>query len=82
MAVKIRFRQTGRKNKRMFRIVAADSRSPRDGKCIETLGHYNPHLEENGCVVKEDRLEYWLSQGAQFTDRAKRVLNKFYPKFK
>ena len=82
MAVKIRFRQVGRKNRRVFRIVAADSRSPRDGKCIETLGHYDPYLEKDGCVIKEDRIKYWLGKGAQCTERAKRVLNKFYPQFK
>lgn len=78
MSVVLRMRQQGKRNTRLFRIVAADARSPRDGKYIECLGHYNPH-EENGIVVKKERVEHWLQQGAQPSERMVSLLKKTCP---
>lgn len=66
--VKIRLTRTGRKHYHTFRIVAAESTSPRDGRFIEILGHYNPNLandDENKFVIKKERIEHWLGKGAQ-----------------
>ncbi len=72
MATKIRLARGGAKKKPYYRIVVADSRSARDGKFIERIGSYNPLLKKddaNRIVLKEDRLNYWLSTGAEYTDR-------------
>jgi small subunit ribosomal protein S16 len=69
--VKIRLTRTGRKHYHTFRIVAAESTSPRDGRFIEILGQYNPNLkngDEGFLVVKKERVEHWLGKGAQPTD--------------
>ena len=63
--VKIRMRRTGCTNHATYRVVAADSRSPRDGKFIEILGWYHTQLKENNCKLDLERVNYWLSQGAQ-----------------
>lgn len=66
MAVKLRLTRMGRRHKPFFRLNAIDSRSPRDGKVIEKLGHYDP-IEKNAekqLVLKKERIEYWLSVGA------------------
>lgn len=65
MAVKIRLKRIGAKNAPVYRIVVADSRSKRDGKCIEEIGTYNPLQRENNFSIKLDRAEYWISKGAQ-----------------
>jgi len=57
-----------------YRVVAADSRSPRDGRFIEILGHYNPRTDPITVELKEDRVRYWLSQGAQPTETVVRLL--------
>jgi small subunit ribosomal protein S16 len=69
MAVKIRLWQQGCKNNISYRIVVADSRSPRDGKYLEAIGWYNPCAknEEQQAHVHEDRLQHWLSVGAQLS---------------
>ncbi|HDR90865.1 MAG TPA: 30S ribosomal protein S16, partial [candidate division Zixibacteria bacterium] len=67
MAVSIRLRRGGKKKKPFYRIVAADSRSPRDGRFIEILGYYNPIREEE-FEVKTDRVIYWLGVGANPSD--------------
>jgi len=72
--VKIRLRRTGSKKRASFRIVAAHSTSPRDGRFLEILGHYNPRQDPPEVVVKEDRLFHWLSNGAQMTDSVARIL--------
>lgn len=72
--VKLRLRRTGSKKRASFRIVAANSQSPRDGRFLEILGHYNPRQDPPLVVVKEDRLFEWLSKGAQPTDSLKRIL--------
>ncbi len=72
MATKIRLARGGAKKKPYYRIVVADSRSARDGKFIERIGSYNPMLakdDANRIQFKEDRLNYWLSTGAEYTDR-------------
>jgi small subunit ribosomal protein S16 len=72
--VKIRLRRVGAKKQPSYRIVAADSRSPRDGRFIEILGHYNPRTEPTTVVLKEERIRYWLSVGAQPTEAVGRLL--------
>jgi len=73
--LKIRLRRTGSKKQASYRVVVADSRSPRDGKFIEILGHYNPRTDPPTLVIKdEERLFHWLSVGAQPTDSVKRLL--------
>jgi len=72
MPLKIRLRQQGRVNKLAYRLVVADSRSPRDGKYLEKLGHYDPHLpEDKDGSIREDRVVYWIKQGAQLSDKAR-----------
>ena len=70
MAVKIRLRKTGRNNGAAYRIVATDSRSPRDGKFLELLGWYDPrkrNTDKNFCLNQE-RIAYWTGTGAQLSD--------------
>jgi len=76
LAVSIRFRRGGRRNRPFFRIVVADSRSPRDGKFIETLGYYDPLPDPEIVKVKEDRMVYWLVQGAIPTKNLKSILRR------
>jgi small subunit ribosomal protein S16 len=59
--------------------VAADRRSPRDGRFIEVLGWYDPKLEENNCSLKLDRIEHWKSHGAILSDTVKNLVNKATP---
>ena len=77
MALKIRLSRGGAKKRPFYRIVVADSRSPRDGRFIERLGTYNPMVAkdgENRITLKEERIKYWLSQGAKPSDRVARFL--------
>ncbi|MEX0282666.1 MAG: 30S ribosomal protein S16 [Arenibacterium sp.] len=77
MAMKIRLARGGSKKRPFYRIVAADSRMPRDGRFIEKLGTYNPLLpkdSEDRVKMNMERIEYWLGQGAQPTDRIARML--------
>ncbi len=77
MAIKIRLARGGSKKRPYYHIVAADERSPRDGRFIEKLGHWNPMLpkdSEERVVFDEERVKYWLSTGAQPTDRVLRFL--------
>lgn len=76
MSVKIRLRRTGRKKQPMFRIVIADSRSPRDGKFIEVVGQYAPRQGENALNLKTDRVNHWLDNGAQPTDTVRSLLRR------
>ncbi|HEY4130676.1 MAG TPA: 30S ribosomal protein S16 [Gemmatimonadaceae bacterium] len=76
MAVKIRLRHTGRKKSPTFRIVVADSRSPRDGKFIEVVGQYAPRSGEQALNLKNERVNYWLDSGAQPTDTVRSLLRK------
>lgn len=71
MALKIRLRQQGRTNRLTYRLVVADSRSPRDGKYVENLGHYDPHMEgEKDAALKEDRIQFWVDNGAELSEKA------------
>ena|SRR5579885_1511541 len=76
MAVKLRLRRTGRKKQPTFRIVVADSRSPRDGKFIEVVGQYMPRQGEQALNLKSDRVNYWLDSGAQPTDTVRSLLRR------
>ena len=76
MAVKIRLRRVGRKKAPMYRIVVADSKSPRDGKFIEVVGQYAPRQGELALNLKSDRVNYWLDNGAQPTDTVRSLLRK------
>ena len=76
MAVRIRLRRTGAKQQASYRVVVADVRSPRDGRFLENIGHYNPRTEPATVEINEERARYWLSQGAQPSDAVARLLEK------
>jgi len=76
LAVKLRLRRMGKKRQPVYKVVAADARSPRDGKFIEALGLYNPKTNPATVDIKEDRVNYWLNVGAQPTDTVKNLLSK------
>ena len=76
MAVKLRLKRMGKKGAPFYRIVAADSHFPRDGRFIETVGTYNPLVEENQVTLKEDRVLAWLADGAQPSDTVRNILSK------
>jgi small subunit ribosomal protein S16 len=76
MAVRIRLARHGAKKKPFYRIVVADSESPRDGRYLETVGTYNPLQEPAGITVKQERVQYWLDQGAIPTDTVRSLLKK------
>ena len=81
MALKIRLRQQGRKNRAFYRLVVTDSRSPRDGKYVEALGWYNPieAADDKKIAIQADRLQHWLSVGAQLTDNAANLIRRSVP---
>ena len=72
--VKIRLRRTGAKKQPSYRVVVTDSRSPRDGRFIEIIGHYNPRTDPVTINVEEDRVLHWLNEGAQPTDTVRNLL--------
>ena len=80
MVVRLRLQRFGRRNHAMYRLVAADSRSPRDGKCLEYLGSYNPHPHRKSGAkevsLNNERIRYWLAVGAQPSDRVAWLLRK------
>ena len=76
MAVRIRLTRTGAKKRPFYRLVVADSRSPRDGRFIEILGHYNPITEPSVVKVDEERAVYWLLNGAKPSDTVRALLKK------
>lgn len=76
MAVKIRLARYGLKKKPYYRIVVADSEAPRDGDFIETIGSYNPMVEPAKVELNNERVEYWVAQGATPTDTVKQLLKK------
>ncbi len=75
MSVSMRLTRKGGKKDPVWRVVVADKRSPRDGRFIETVGRYNPQTEPSTIVLDEERIRYWLSQGAQPSDSVKKLLN-------
>ena len=74
MPVRIRLAQRGKKKNRTFRVIVADSRSPRDGKFIEDLGYYNPHHNPSLVEIDVDKAVAWLDKGAQPSERAQKIL--------
>ena len=76
MAVKIRLRRVGRKKAPMYRIVVADSKSPRDGKFIEIVGQYQPRTGDQAINLDTERVNHWLDVGAQPTDTVRSLLRK------
>ena len=79
MAVKIRLARAGAKKRPFYRIVAADTRSPRDGRFLEKLGTYNPNTEPSTVHLQHDRVSYWLGVGAQPTVTVQRLLKANAP---
>ena len=74
--VKIRLRRMGAKKAPYYRIVVADSRSPRDGRCIEEIGAYNPLTEPATITVDSEKAKTWIQNGAQPTDTVRGLLKK------
>jgi len=75
----IRFRQQGKNKRHSFRLVVADRRSPRDGKYVEKLGLYDPFAKDNSFTMNEERVKFWLTQGAMCSDRAMVMIRKAAP---
>jgi small subunit ribosomal protein S16 len=76
MAVSIRLRREGAKNRPYYKVVVADSRSPRDGKFIEIIGTYDPKKPDHNSTLKLDRIDHWISQGAQPSDTVRSLIKK------
>ncbi|MBQ3013871.1 MAG: 30S ribosomal protein S16 [Clostridia bacterium] len=76
MAVKMRLRRTGMKKAPFYRVIVADSRSPRDGRFIEEIGYYNPLTEPADIKIDAEKAKKWLSNGAQPTETVKSLLKK------
>jgi small subunit ribosomal protein S16 len=76
MAVSIRLRREGAKNRPYYKVVVTDSRSPRDGKFIELIGTYDPKMPGHNSTLKLDRAEYWISRGAQPSDTVRSLIKK------
>lgn len=76
MTVKIRLKRTGMKKAPSYRVVVADSRSPRDGRIIENLGWYNPRVEPSAININEDKVLGWLANGAQPTESVEMLLKR------
>src|SRR5713226_6556655 len=76
MAVAIRLRREGALNRPYFKVVVTDTRSPRDGKFIEIVGTYDPKKTGQNSTLKLDRIEHWISKGAQPSDTVRRLIKK------
>ena len=74
--VRIRLKKFGTKNVDHWRIVVADIKSPRDGRFIEEIGHYNPLNKEEVIVIKKERLAYWVKKGAQVSETVKSLVKR------
>ncbi len=74
--VKIRLRRMGAKKAPFYRIVVADSRSPRDGRCIEEIGTYNPLTDPATVIIDAEKAQQWIKNGAQPTDTVRALLKK------
>lgn len=72
--VKIRLMRVGKRKQPSYRVVVADSRSPRDGRIIEAIGHYQPRQDPSVVSIDEDRAIYWLQRGAQPSDQVRQLL--------
>ncbi len=76
MAVKIRLRRMGAKKAPFYRVVVADSRFPRDGRCIDEIGYYDPTKEPSVVNIDADKAKDWIKKGAQPTDIVKNIMKK------
>ena len=76
MAVKIRLARLGAKKKPYYRLVAANSEAPRDGKFLEVLGSYDPMQDPAGIKVHKEKVQYWLEKGAMVSESARSILKK------
>ena len=76
MATRIRLRRMGRRGQSYFRIVVADQKSPRDGRFVATIGHYNPRTDPAEIKVNTDQAQAWLAKGAKPTDTVRSLLKK------
>ncbi|HEX2232013.1 MAG TPA: 30S ribosomal protein S16 [Thermoleophilaceae bacterium] len=74
MSVRVRLTRVGGKKNPNWRVVVADQRSPRDGRFIEAIGHYNPRTDPSTIVIDEERFEHWISRGAQPTGTVKKLM--------
>ena len=74
MSVRVRLTRVGSKKNPIWRVVVADQRSPRDGRFIETIGHYNPQTNPSTIVIDEERFRHWVSRGAQPTNTVKQLV--------
>ncbi|HEY4427468.1 MAG TPA: 30S ribosomal protein S16 [Solirubrobacteraceae bacterium] len=74
MAVRLRLTRVGAKKDPIWRVVVADQRSPRDGRVIETIGHYNPQTEPSTIEIDQDRARSWLARGAQPSNTVRKLL--------
>ncbi|HTA12944.1 MAG TPA: 30S ribosomal protein S16 [Solirubrobacteraceae bacterium] len=74
MAVRLRLTRVGGRKDPIWRVVVADQRSPRDGRVIETIGHYNAQTDPSSIVIDEDRARSWLARGAQPSDAVRKLL--------
>jgi small subunit ribosomal protein S16 len=74
MAVRLRLTRIGARKDPVWRVVVADQRSPRDGRVIETVGHYNAQTDPSTIVLDEERIRAWLQQGAQPTNTVRKLL--------
>lgn len=74
MAVKIRLTRTGSNKQASYRVVVSDSKSPRDGRFIEIIGHYNPRVNPAEIVIDPEKLKAWISKGAQPTDSVRMLM--------
>ncbi|MBP9842115.1 MAG: 30S ribosomal protein S16 [Simkaniaceae bacterium] len=78
--LKIRLRKQGRTNRMTFRLVLINALAPRDGKYLEMLGHYDPSAKDDaGSKVEGERIAYWLSKGAQLSERAEALVRRLAP---
>ncbi len=76
MAVSIRLRREGAKNRPYYKVVVADKRSPRDGKFLEMIGSYDPKKPGNNSILDLDRAEFWIARGAQPSDTVRSLIKK------
>ena len=74
MSVRVRLTRVGSKKNPIWRVVVSDQRSPRDGRFIETIGHYNPQTDPSTIVVDEERYQHWVSRGAQPSGTVKSLM--------
>jgi len=74
MSVRVRLTRVGSNKNPIWRVVVADQRSPRDGRFIETIGHYNPQTNPSTIVIDEERFQHWVSRGAQPTNTVKQLV--------